>query len=276
MPHGLCGSCFNASVKGDPHARCSGDDCRCAECALATAGVGDPKLGRARSSLMVPNLQNIPIRTELGRAMRQCFFAPPRTVETARTPACIDWQRVARAIAHYTAIGYQYVEAPWIVGEEALAATLPPGRTGLRTQDGPLVGSAEQSFLQLMLDGQLCAGRYVAASPCFRDDEIDELHQRTFFKVELIWVLAAGQSAVLVDQTVRDATDFFCQIAPAGSLAQLKVDAGVDIELGGVEIGSYGCRQYRGHRWVYGTGLAEPRFSVARKLFLQRALLGGA
>lgn len=221
-------------------------------------------------------MHNIPFHTRSGRAILR-NFAPPRVAAAACFQPRINWQRVARAVAYYTAIGYQYVEAPWIVGEEALAATLPPGRTGLRTQDGPLVGSAEQSFLQLMLDGQLSAGRYVAASPCFRDDEVDELHQRTFFKVELIWVLAAEQSAAdLVDQTVRDATDFFHQIAPAGSLARPQVGTGVDIELGGVEIGSYGCRQYRGHRWVYGTGLAEPRFSVARKLFLQSALLGRA
>lgn len=240
------------------------------------ASVDDLEATRARSSLMAPNEQNIPTRTELGRAMRR-GFATSRTAAAARTQARINWQRVARAVAHYSSIGYQYVEAPWIVGDEALGVTLPPDKTGLRTQDGPLVGSAEQSFLQLMLDGQLSAGRYVAATPCFRDDEVDDLHQRTFFKVELIRVFDDNQTAsALCEQVVQDALGFFCSVAPADSLARRDTPIGCDIELDGVEIGSYGCRQYRGHHWVYGTGLAEPRFSIARTIFLQKTLLGAS
>ncbi len=50
------------------------------------------------------------------------------------------------------------------------------------------MGSAEQGFVQLMLDGKLPLGSHMAAGPCFRDDEVDDLHQKTFFKVELIIV----------------------------------------------------------------------------------------
>jgi hypothetical protein len=32
-----------------------------------------------------------------------------------------------------------------------------------------------------------------------------------------------------------------------------------------IEIGSYGMREYENFKWIYGTGMAEPRFSKARK-----------
>lgn len=236
MPHGLCGFCWHASVAGRKHDRCSGDDCRCSECILSTVGIS-------------------------------------ASADSNRHLATIDWQLIAKAVSFYTSIGYCYVEVPWIVTQAAINATLPPGKTGLLTQDGPLVGSAEQSFIQFMLDGQLSPGRYVAATPCFRDDTVDELHQRTFFKVELINVLQATEQAVdlLLSQVVDAALDFFQQIAPQGSLLAPETPDGFDIELGGVEIGSYGYRRRGKHRWMYGTGLAEPRFSVAARRFATSA-----
>lgn len=36
-----------------------------------------------------------------------------------------------------------------------------------------------------------------------------------------------------------------------------------DLEINNIEVGSYGIRQYKNLFWVYGTGLAEPRFSQA-------------
>ena len=41
-----------------------------------------------------------------------------------------------------------------------------------------------------------------------------------------------------------------------------------DIEsCNGIELGSYGIREFAGFRWIYGTGVAEPRLSlcIARK-----------
>lgn len=187
------------------------------------------------------------------------------------TRSLIDWSLVARAVAEYGRRGYHYVEAPWFVSEEALGATLPPGRHGHRTLDGPLVGSAEQSFIQMMLDGELPPGRYVAATPCFRDDDPDELHQRYFFKVELVHVLRAldaPASMALAEEIVfGDALAFFRRIAPSRALTVVRTPGGRDIQLGGVEVGSYGCRSFRGHRWVYGTGFADPRFTVALRRF---------
>jgi hypothetical protein len=38
---------------------------------------------------------------------------------------------------------------------------------------------------------------------------------------------------------------------------------GYDLEIGGIEVGSYAARTADGMSWTCGTGLAEPRFSTA-------------
>lgn len=44
-------------------------------------------------------------------------------------------------------------------------------------------------------------------------------------------------------------------------------DEGFDLQLGGIEIGSYGKRHHDSFGpWAYGTGLALPRFSVAKAM----------
>jgi hypothetical protein len=40
-----------------------------------------------------------------------------------------------------------------------------------------------------------------------------------------------------------------------------KTKEGSDLTIDGIEIGSYGVRNHKNIIWVYGTGLAEPRFS---------------
>jgi hypothetical protein len=177
--------------------------------------------------------------------------------------APIRWDFVSQAIAYYSGLGYSYVEVPWIVGPEAINVTLPPGHTAFTTMDGTLVGSAEQSFLHMALNGSLGEGDYVAATPCFRDDAVDRLHQRTFFKVELISLSPQPLDASLVPSMARMAHDFFTRMPGGDAATIVRTQAGFDIELGGVELGSYGYRAYAGWYWVYGTGLAEPRFSLA-------------
>jgi hypothetical protein len=117
----------------------------------------------------------------------------------------------------------------------------------------------------MMLDGKLAPGSYVTASPCFRDDEVDELHFKDFFKVELSVVLNRMAPYEYVRSLAVEADVFFRRTGtlPAEHLRMVETPIGLDIELGGIEIGSYGARYYEGHHWVYGTGLAEPRFSQA-------------
>jgi hypothetical protein len=173
----------------------------------------------------------------------------------------ISWPRVARAIEYYESLGYAYLEVPWLVSEKALMATLPAGKKGTRSTDGPLVGSAEQSFIQMMLDGQMQLGKFMAATPCFRDDDEDEWHHRYFFKVELI-DFAPNPMPSDMEKMISQALGFF-ELEGAADVAPVTTAQGVDIELRGIELGSYGIRSYEGFEWVYGTGLAEPRFSQA-------------
>lgn len=177
----------------------------------------------------------------------------------------INWARISWALAHYDRAGYQYVEVPWIVPSASVLPLLPSGKVPLETPDGVLVGSAEQSFLHLMQSGQLSSGRCIAASPCFRDDPPDELHHRTFFKVELIQVLPALRLHLdlEVHRMAEDARKFFRRVQDSGDPEIIQTPEGLDINLNGVEIGSYGVHQVENFCWIYGTGLAEPRFSQA-------------
>jgi len=175
----------------------------------------------------------------------------------------IDWWLIGEAVSHYKREGFKYIEVPWFVSDAAVRVTMPPGRMGHRTQDGPLVGSAEQSFIQLMMNGTLPPGKYVAATPCFRDDEVDELHQRYFMKVELIQVCGSQDLKVenQLHEMVKQALGFF-QSWYEGDYRIVKTDQELDIELNGIEIGSYGYREHEQFRWFFGTGLAEPRFTI--------------
>lgn len=198
----------------------------------------------------------------------------------------INWGRIGRAVAFYTNRGYTYLEVPWIVEAESTEVTLPAHAKALKAVNhlsyrvdgvqfplnvvhshGDLVGSAEQSFIQLMREGRLPQGHYVAVSPCFRiEPEYNERYQPYFMKVELINVGGIGE--IDVDAVTEDALSFFrSEMSDEDSEAfecVLQDGTAMDIELAGIEIGSYGEREWENFRWVYGTGLAEPRFSVAR------------
>lgn len=190
----------------------------------------------------------------------------------------VNYQTVSRAISLYASKGYKYVDTPWYVTAAAMSATLPSDRVGFSMwhpelpHDKFLVGSAEQGFLQLMLDGTIQPGSYCSAGPCFRDEPtVDELHRYSFFKLELIKIYAANEVPELLDvwkiaHLVKDvhADLYWLGEKSKKQLRVVKTDVGYDLELAGVEVGSYGLREHNGHRWLYGTGLALPRAQIAR------------
>src|SRR5690606_35745906 len=93
----------------------------------------------------------------------------------------------SESLDFYEARGYVYMEVPWIVSDEAINVTLPPEAEATTTPLGILVGSAEQSFIELLLRGENIT-KACAITPCFRDeiDGWDDLHQPYFMKLELI------------------------------------------------------------------------------------------
>ena len=179
------------------------------------------------------------------------------------TAPTISWQFLTQALAHFEAQGYAYVEAPWTVRRDITEITFPNAYEAMGAGENDLVGSAEQSLIQLMFDNQLKAGKYVALTPCFRqEDKITETHRPYFMKVELFD--SVTPDAASLENMVQQCLSFFKTLCPAeDQLEVLQTPEGFDIMLNGIEVGSYGVKTHNTHTWLCGTGLAEPRFSVA-------------
>ena len=179
----------------------------------------------------------------------------------------INWDWIGKAVQHYTDNEFIYKEAPWNVSEEAIITTIPNGRYPLKINHkflnlGYLVGSAEQSFIEMMLHDELSAGKYCAAGPCFRDEDIDEWHSYTFFKVELIEVNPNSKNIFEIMDCAKD----FMETLGNCKIIVEKTDEGFDLIYKGIELGSYGYRTSKNFNWIYGTGLALPRFSKVLEL----------
>lgn len=195
----------------------------------------------------------------------------------------VNWEYLAKAVDFYKTKGYQYVEVPWMVPMSTIMITCPYEDLAFQligaNRDG-LVGSAEQSFMHLSITGQLPKGKYVACSPCFRrEPNIDFLHQTQFMKVELFDTITSIDKDLALVDMVSEALECFHSLGiprQDGShnyfqAYDIETPTGYDIEVLGVELGSYGIRQHKDLTWIYGTGLAEPRFSSSlRTLFIER------
>jgi len=192
----------------------------------------------------------------------------------------VDWARLGRAVEFYKGHGFTYVEVPWAVSRTAIEVTCPnPQNAGEVMDLGCLVGSAEQSFIALMQLGALPPGKYVACTPCFRlGDTYDDLHAPYFMKVELFRndVDSVDFGQMGAHQMADLATSFMNRDIGRNALGanvphavnKVVTPFGWDLEIDGVEVGSYGIRNHEDLWWVYGTGLAEPRFSAAAKRWL--------
>lgn len=168
----------------------------------------------------------------------------------------INWRLLGKAVEFYKARGYLYTEVPYVVPEEIIRLTLPPQYDADMVPGlGCLVGSAEQSLLSMDLPD----GSYLAVSPCFRPEPVlNELYQRHFMKVELF------QLGVVMNpmRMMIDAQEFMHGYAKT---EVVRTEQGKDLTVAGIEVGSYGFRSARGLSWACGTGLALPRFDVARQ-----------
>lgn len=191
----------------------------------------------------------------------------------------MNYGHIAAALDFYKGRGYTYVnDAPWYVCEEAYYATKPNGASdisinfenptfvGRRLNNrGYLVASGEQSFIQMMLDGQPIK-RAICITPCFRAERDNDWHRPHFVKAELINAHDVDMGHLL--HMVHDACSFF-----EGFIRDVRIIEPIDapgtfdiVEKDTrVELGSYGIREVtitgKKLRWIYGTGCAEPRLS---------------
>lgn len=178
----------------------------------------------------------------------------------------IDASMLADAQSYYASYGYVDTPTPWLVGEAAYRATLPPDHEGLEWQSpvgGYHVGSAEQGFMQLMHDDLPIPERAQSTSPCYRaEPAYDELHWPYFYKLELY---NADVSDASLAEMITCARGLFTQLGIPTRIIQTGERA-YDIETATthIELGSYGVRAFQGHEWLYGTGLALPRAMQAR------------
>lgn len=174
----------------------------------------------------------------------------------------IDWFLLGKAVAHYVAGGYTYIEAPWFVdhaiqkmtfeGDAFTEINYKVGEEPVQGSPHFLVASGEQSLLAL----DLPPGRYVTCTPCFRvEDTCDFLTRPYFMKVELF----DNRDEPSASMMLSHAREFMRQYVDYRDLIEVETSEGTDLTIAGIEVGSYG---FRGN-WAYGTGLALPRFGAA-------------
>lgn len=177
----------------------------------------------------------------------------------------INYKILTNALDYYSENGFTYKNVEWLVDEKIADITKPDFVRNFYIDDKALIGSAEQSFLQLIHDGSLSPGKYVALTPCFRDDIVDLTHKRYFMKVELIDTLDTSEERLTV--IIDICLNFFnkhtnVSLEKTGELMYDIIDTKT-----GIELGSYGIRSHKlVGSWIYATGVAEPRLSTVINL----------
>ena len=182
----------------------------------------------------------------------------------------ISMTNILAAISYYSRQGYNLIDVPQCVDFEVSQFTKPEGTPELFHKGMKVyVASAEQSFIQLNLEGKLPSGKFMAVTPCYRHEGcLDDTHFSMFLKLELISV---GDDTL--DDMVDHSLGFFGKYLPCDMIiteddvhSQDYLGPSIDIVAGDAsytELGSYGVRRMLdGCIYTYGTGIAEPRFST--------------
>lgn len=180
----------------------------------------------------------------------------------------INYEILNKSISYYQINNFNRIETPWIVSDYVNCITKPDYIPSLyvNTNTRALIASGEQAFLQLYLLEQLPKGQFQTVTPCFRDEQEDFTHQKYFIKNELIKTNNISNDEL--DKLVDICYKFFSNyINDKNLLNVIKTSEGYDIELNKIEIGSYGIRECEFLSWIYGTGVAEPRFSKLVELY---------
>lgn len=172
------------------------------------------------------------------------------------------WRNLMASMELYAKRGYNYVDVPWFVDRYISLATCPDrSRIMGVPSHGDLVGSAEQSFVSV--ERLLKPGKFMSLTPCFRDEpKTSDLSRYVFMKLELFCNDYCDAKSLLA--MIEDARYVMGEVTEHG-IELVETSEGFDLNINGIEVGSYGIREYQGYSYLYGTGLAEPRFSIASK-----------
>ena len=181
----------------------------------------------------------------------------------------IDYQKIHSSFLFYESKGFLNIETPWTVTESISGITKPPAVKDFKLvhdDNKVLVASGEQGFLYMYNKGFLPLGRFQTTTPCFRKEAFGPFHTKYFVKTELIDTkdVSVSNLETIVDialgNFIRLATKYSEKFAVIDTTYSLGYPS-FDIELNGIEVGSYGIRGCEFLNWVYGTGIAEPRFT---------------
>jgi hypothetical protein len=167
------------------------------------------------------------------------------------------------AMTFFKNSGYHFITVPMLVDEDVIRLTLPHDRQPKFHNNKCYVGSAEQSIYQLIKEGKDLPPKALAITPCQRDEMVlDELHQEIFLKIEL----ACTDNTITYRDIANDVMNFYSQFTDKAKIVDF--DNSFDIEIGGIEVGSYGQREYKGRIIHFGTGLALPRVAQALNMIM--------
>lgn len=179
----------------------------------------------------------------------------------------IDWNLLNEAYKYYSNL-YNYLETPFLIPKKYTDYTKPHknnsfllNQEDFREQPHELVGSAEQGFIYLLLNNRIKQKKYFSITPCFRAERYDETHQPWFMKLELFHLSSDKQD---LENMIQESMSFFSSKDVVPQLEQTSINS-YDILINNIEIGSYGFRDIEQYRFIYGTGLALPRFSIAKQ-----------
>lgn len=184
----------------------------------------------------------------------------------------MSYNTINYSVYYYQLNNFKYIDVPWTIAENISKLTKPIDREEFYVKDKVLVGSGEQSFLELISNDKLNHGQYVTMTPCFRDETIlDEIHKQYFMKTELIVYDEFDKLTEIFPNIILLCLNFFNQYVEAEIIETIEnnnigtrtydiIDKKTKIELG-----SYGIRTTtlgnKSVSWIYATGCAEPRLS---------------
>lgn len=172
----------------------------------------------------------------------------------------IDYKKLAEAQLYYEQHRYKYIEVPWVVDSASTQVTLPSGRIATQVQYGDLVGSGEQSFIELLRRGGHIQ-KAMCITSCFRlEQTFDALHHAYFMKLELISLRATVAN---LHAMIDTATSFHGRYLDVHTVQTGSDTYDIIAARSGIELGSYGFRRFDDTTFIYGTGIALPRMDVA-------------
>lgn len=177
--------------------------------------------------------------------------------------------RLGQVMALWQSAGAKLVSLPWTASQEAVAATRPSERdptTDIPTPFGFLLASGEQAFVEMASTLPLNQ-IHIGWTPCFRHEpEFDATHHYYFLKSEVFVRCTPSQASLEVERVRTIAMMSFQSLLRLHNqtahleFRQTGLNA-FDIECNAIEVGSYGVRTYKEQTYVFGTALAEPRWS---------------